>query len=280
MATTKHKADEMTFLEHLEALRWHIVRSMVAIILFGIVAFVNKSFIFDQIILAPKNLDFISYKLLCWLSVNLKLGEALCLKAIQFQIINLDMAGQFLMHIKVSLILGFVAAFPYVFWEFWRFVKPALYEKEMKNTRGLIFITSLLFIFGVLFGYYVITPFSINFLGSYHVSDEVANTINLGSYISVITMISLAAGIIFELPMVIYFLSKLGLMTPAFMKKYRKHALVVILILSAVITPPDVTSQIIIAIPVLMLYEISIGISRRVNKNYEEKQRKASESAE
>lgn len=267
----------MTFLEHIEALRWHIIRSMIAIVIIGIVAFVNKRILFDYVILAPKNLDFASYQFLCWLSVKMNMGEALCLTEIPFKIINLDMAGQFLTHIKVSFIMGFIVAFPYVFWEFWRFIKPALYEKERTHTRGLILITSLLFTFGVLFGYFVITPFSVNFLGSYHVSEEVANTINLGSYISVIAMISLAAGIIFELPMIIYFLSKLGLMTPEIMRKYRKHAIILILILSAIITPPDVTSQIIISLPVLLLYEISIGISRRVNRNYEKKQLSATE---
>jgi sec-independent protein translocase protein TatC len=179
------------------------------------------------------------------------------------------MAGQFITHMKVSAILGFVVAFPYVFWEFWRFVKPALYEKEIRSTRGLVFITSFLFILGVAFGYFLIVPFSINFLGSYQVDPSVENEINLNSYITVVSMISLASGILFELPIVVYFLSKVGLVTPAIMKQYRKHAIVIILILSAVITPPDVTSQILIAIPIVVLYELSIGISRRVQKKRE-----------
>lgn len=265
--------DEMSFLEHLEALRWHIIRSLVAIIAVGIVVFVAKDFVFDEIIFAPKRLDFLSYQALCWLSNNLNLKDALCINEIHFSVVNLDMAGQFLTHIKVSFILGLVVAFPYVFWEFWRFIQPALYEDEVRHARGLVWVCSLLFLVGVLFGYYVITPFSVNFLGAYRVSEEVVSTINLGSYINVIAMISLAAGIIFELPVAAYLLSKIGLLTPEFMRQYRKHAFIVTLVLSAIITPPDLTSQIIISIPIVILYEISIRISARVNRKYQERMR-------
>ncbi len=268
----RKSADEMSFLEHLEALRWHIVRSLVAVVGVAIVVFVAKDFVFDTIIFGPKQLDFISYRVMCLLSERLSLGDALCMQEIAFTVVNLDMAGQFLTHVKVSLILGFVVAFPYVFWEFWRFVQPALYENELRHARGLVFVCSLLFSIGVLFGYFIITPFSVNFLGGYRVSEEVVSTINLGSYISVIAMISLASGIIFELPVVAWLLSKLGLLTPEFMREYRRHAYVITLVVSAVITPPDVTSQIIIAIPIVFLYEISIGISKRVNDNYKRSQ--------
>lgn len=272
MATRK-SPDEMSFLEHLEALRWHILRSLVAIISVGVVVFLAKDFVFDEIIFAPKRLDFLSYRALCWLSNSLQLGSALCIDAIQFSVVNLDMAGQFVTHIKVSFILGLVVAFPYVFWEFWRFIQPALYEEELQHARGLVWVCSFLFTTGVLFGYYIITPFSVNFLGSYRVSEEVASNINLGSYINVIAMISLAAGIIFELPVAAYLLSKIGLLTPEFMRQYRKHAFIITLVVSAVITPPDVTSQIIISIPILILYEISIRISARVNRKYQERMR-------
>ena len=262
----KKGPDELSFLEHLEELRWHIIRSSVAIIVFGILAFVLKNFVFETIIFGPLNPDFYSYRALCFLADKLRLGSQLCIEAAPIQIVNLELAGQFVTHIKVSLILGLVVAFPYVFWEFWRFISPALYEKERKNTGGLVFFTSLLFLIGVLFGYYIITPFSVNFLGNYHVAPNVENTISLGSYITSISMLSLSSGIMFELPMVVYFLSKIGLLTPQFMKDYRKHAIVVILIISAIITPPDVTSQVLIAFPIYFLYELSIGISRRVNK--------------
>ena len=268
------KPDEMSFLEHLEALRWHIIRSFIAIVVVGIVAFINKDLVFDEVIFAPSRINFITYVLLCDLSGLLDMGNRLCMQGIQFTIQNLDMAGQFLTHIKVSFTVGFILAFPYIFWEFWRFIKPGLYEKEAKSARGMVFICSILFLLGVLFGYFIITPFSVTFLGSYHVSEQVQNNINLGSYITVISMISLATGIIFELPVVSYLLSKLGILTPELMIKYRKHSIIIILFLGAMITPPDVASQIIISIPILILYEISIRISRRVNKKYQEEMAK------
>ena len=270
------RADDMSFLEHLEELRWHIVRAMIAIVVIGIVVFLNKNFVFDKIIFGPLKPEFPTYQWLCWLSENLRLGKQLCIEAVPLKIVNLDLAGQFVTHIKVSLIVGLVLSFPYVFWEFWRFIKPALYENEINNMRGLVFITSLLFLVGVAFGYLLITPFSVNFLGSYKVSPDVENTINLGSYITSVSMLALSSGILFELPMVVYFLSKIGLVTPDFMRVYRKHAVVVILVISAVITPPDVTSQVLIAIPIFILYELSINISKRVWKNLEKEEKRRS----
>lgn len=176
------------------------------------------------------------------------------------------MAGQFATHITVSLVVGLIAGFPYLFFEFWRFVRPALYSKEKKHARGSIFYTSFLFALGVSFGYYVITPLSIHFLGSYNVSSQVINQINLTSYISTITSIVLASGIIFELPILIFFLSKIGLVSPEFLRKYRKHSIILILILSAIITPPDIFSQILVCLPLLILYEVGIGISKRIQK--------------
>lgn len=268
MATNKNP-NQLTFIEHLEALRWHLARSLMAIGVVAAALFMLKDFVFDAIIFAPKNLDFATYRVLCWLSVYLQLGSALCIEDINFVLQNVDFPGQFLMHIKVSFVGGLIVAFPYVFWEFWQFIKPGLHEREVKHSRGIVFVCSILFTLGVLFGYYVITPFSVNFLGNYQVSEQVKNEINLGSYIAVITMIALASGIIFELPVVSYLLSKLGLLTPDFLKKYRKHAFIIILALSALITPPDVTSQILISIPILILYEVSIVISRRVNRKRE-----------
>lgn len=262
--------NQLNFVEHLEALRWHLVRSLIAVGAVASVAFLFKDFVFNDIIFAPKNLDFPTYRALCWLSNQLQLGATLCIDDIDFVLQNVDFPGQFLMHIKVSFIGGLVVAFPYIFWEFWRFVKPGLHEGEIQHTRGIVFICSILFTIGVLFGYYVITPFSVNFLGNYHVSEQVKNEINLGSYIAVITMIALASGIIFELPMVSYLLSKIGLLTPEFLRTYRKHAFVIILALSAIITPPDVTSQVLICIPIVILYEVSIHISKRVNRKREQ----------
>ncbi len=258
----------MSFLQHLEALRWHLVRSVIAIVLVTIIVFINKYFVFDNIILGPKNLDFLTYKFLCLLSEKLHIA-ALCIKKINFTVINIELAGQFLLHLKSSFILGFILAFPYIFWEIWRFVKPALYDKEKTYARGIVFYCSILFLFGVLFGYYILTPFSINFLGSYNVSEEVGNKISLTSYVGTISSLVLVSGIIFELPIVVYFLSKLGIVSPKIMRKYRRHALVAILLLSGVITPPDLASQVLIAFPLYGLYEMSIFISAKVSKKDE-----------
>lgn len=259
---------EMSFLGHLEALRWHLFRSVIAIFVFAIAAFMNKEFIFDTVIFGPKNPDFLTYRVLCKLSEKFSLD--LCIKDIPFTIISVDMAGQFTMHMWVAFISGLVIGFPYLFWEIWRFVKPALKDNERKHSRGIVFFSSILFIMGILFGYYVIATMSINFLGSYQVSGLVKNQISLDSYISTITFLTFASGVVFELPIVIYFLSKIGIVTPQFMRRYRKHALVIILIVAAVITPsPDVTSQVLVAIPLYVLYEISIFVSLMVLRSKE-----------
>ena len=259
---------EMSFLDHLEELRWHLIRSFLAIFLFAIIAFIFHSFIFDTIILAPKTPEFFTNSMLCEFG-NFIGTKNLCINSSPFQIINIKMAGQFSTHIMVSFVAGFLIAFPYVFWEFWRFLKPALETGEKKYTRGAVFFSSVLFSLGVLFGYYLIVPLSVHFLGSYNVSTQVLNQINLGSYISTVTSVVLAAGIIFELPVIIYFLSKVGLVTPAGLKKYRRHSFVVILILSAIITPPDVFSQVLVSLPLLILYEIGINISKRITAKNE-----------
>ncbi len=257
------KNNEMSFLNHLEVLRWTLVRSSLFILGFGVIAFIFKDFIFNHIILKPKDPTFFTYEFLC--SVSQKLGtDGLCIDEIPFIVQSRTMAGQFSAHIWTSIAVGFIMAFPFVAWEFWKFIKPGLYEKETKNTKSFIFISSFLFFVGVLFGYYVITPISINFLGSYRVAEEVRNNIDLSSYIGLLKASCLASGLIFEMPIVIYFLTKLGLVTPEFLRKYRKFALVMVLILAALITPPDVISQVIVAIPMLILYEISIRISKYI----------------
>jgi len=258
--------EEMSFLDHLEILRWHLIRSGIAILLFSILAFIFKEIIFDVVLLAPKDPNFLTYRFLCNISQALALGDALCIKESPFSLMNINMAGQFSAHLLTSFYAGFILAFPYVFWEIWRFVLPALKEKEAKVSRGIVFFSSLLFLTGVIFGYFVIAPLSINFLGSYQVSQTVANQISLTSFISTVTTISLANGIIFELPILVYFLTKIGLLTPEFMRTYRRHAMVITLILSAIITPPDITSQILVSFPLIILYEISIQISKAIVK--------------
>ncbi len=255
--------EEQSFLDHLEVLRWHLIRSAAAILVGAIVAFVFPEVLFDQIIFASKDPSFPTYQWLCWLSRFMNLGEAFCILEMPFTLMNISMSGQFSTHIISSLVAGFILAFPYVFWEIWRFIKPALYSGEEKYSKGIVFYTSGLFILGVLFGYYFVAPLSVQFLGNYQVSAQVANQINLNSFISTVTTVCLANGIIFQLPVLVYFLSKLGLITPTILRKYRKHSLVVLLLLAAIITPPDIMSQVMVTFPLMILYEISIKISAK-----------------
>jgi len=259
---------EMSFLEHLEELRWHIVRSAAAIMVFAVVAFVMKEFVFDTIILRPRLPEFWTNRMFAKMG-DLVGSEAVKINQVPLKMQSIKIAGQFSTHIMVSIIAGFIIASPVVFYEFWRFIRPALYEKERKYASGAVFFTSILFLMGVLFGYFLIVPLSIHFLGTYQVSPEVENTINLRSYIGSVTSISLASGVVFLIPIFSYFLSKVGILTPQFMKTYRRHAYVLMLLLSAIITPPDIFSQILVCFPLVFLYEIGIFISRRVVKKRE-----------
>jgi sec-independent protein translocase protein TatC len=263
---------EMSFLDHLEELRWHLIRSVVAVLLMATVAFIFKNIVFDEIIFAPKSNNFITYRLLCKMSHWVGAGETLCMSDFAFELINIDMAGQFSIHIWTSIIAGIIVAFPFIVWEFWKFLKPALYPHEQKQARGMVIYTSMLFLLGVMFGYFLLTPLSIQFLGNYSISEQIYNRINLGSFISTVSLVTLSCGIVFELPVIIYFLSRVGIVTPQFLKTYRKHALIIILLLSAIITPPDIMSQMLVSIPLFVLYEISILISERVVKKLDSNQ--------
>tara|TARA_B110000503_G_scaffold136536_2_gene219014 strand:- start:2715 stop:3542 length:828 start_codon:yes stop_codon:yes gene_type:complete len=260
---------KMSFLDHLEVLRWHLIRIVIALMIGAIAAFVFKSFVFDVIVLAPAHNSFLTYQLFCQLSEFLSLGRALCFDDLTFNLVNLTMAGQFSMHLIVSFIAGIILAFPYILFEVWRFIKPALKKGESNYARGLVFWGSFLFISGVLFGYYMITPLSVQFLGGYSVSEMIVNQISLKSYISTVTTITLSTGLIFQLPILVYFLSKIGIVTPKLMKAYRRHAIIAVLLLSGLITPPDLTSQVLVSLPLLLLYEVSILISKMVEKKAE-----------
>jgi sec-independent protein translocase protein TatC len=272
MAKTKDtNRDEMSFLDHLEELRWHIIRAALGAFVFMLIAFFNRDFIFNEIILKPKNPDFITNRLFKigseWLSKNLHIDtSSIVLNVKPLNIVNIDMAGQFNSHINISIVAGLIIASPYIIWEFWSFVKPALHKNERKYTTGAVFYISTLFILGILFGYYLIAPLSINFLSTYVVSEQVVNTIKLSSYIGTITSVTFASGVVFEFPMIALFLSKIGLLSPDFMRKYRRHAYVLLLLVAGIITPPDVFSQILVCIPLIILYEISVFISRSVYK--------------
>jgi sec-independent protein translocase protein TatC len=254
---------EMSFLEHLEELRWHIIRSLLAIVLLGIGLFFVQDWFFEQVIFGPTNPDFLSYTVICDFSNFVGLGDKMCFEPPAFKKQAIGFGESFITSIKVSFIAGFILAFPYVFWEIWRFVSPGLYKKEQQATRGIVFICSFLFLTGVLFGYFVIAPFAVNFLAGYTIPG-VENSPTLNSFITYMLMFTAPAGLIFELPIVVYFLSKVGLLTPATMRAYRKHAVIGILVLAALITPPDVVTQFLIGVPLFILYEISIFVSARV----------------
>ncbi|HRG20167.1 MAG TPA: twin-arginine translocase subunit TatC [Saprospiraceae bacterium] len=258
----KHTKEEveMGFLDHLEALRWHILRSAASILICGIVVFSAKDFTFNTLIFGPLKKDFITYRLLC------KLGEAACMTPPDITLTTREFGEQFFVHFQVAFWLGLILSFPLVIWEIWKFVKPGLYENEKQVTRGIVFVCSTLFLLGVSFGYFVIAPFAITWLGNYSVGTNAINAPTLSSYVNYITMFTIPTGLIFELPIGAYFLGKIGVISSAFLRNYRRHAIVIIFIVAAIVTPPDVVSQILISLPVLLLYEVSIMVVRSIEK--------------
>jgi len=273
MDSTKN-INEMSFLDHLEDLRWHLIRAVSGIMIVATIAFIFSRSIFKLIIFAPLKMDFPTYSLLCKTGQLIKVDTTFCGETLPMIIQNRTMAGQFSADIWTAIFAGFIIAFPYVIYQLWKFISPGMHPNERRHSRGFIIICSFLFFTGVLFGYYIVTPLSINFLANYSISDVVDNQIDISSYISLIRSAALASGLVFELPIIIYFLTKIGLVTPQFLKTYRKYALVIVLILSAIITPPDIASQVIVAIPILVLYQVSIYISSLVIKNQQRKEQK------
>jgi len=263
----KNPNKEMTLIEHLDELRRRLFRSIIAVLVFSTIAFLFKDLIFDSIILSPKESSFITNVLMCKVGTYFSM-PSLCINIQSFNMINIMLAGQFKAHLLVSFVIGLMLAFPYLIYQIWVFVKPALGNKEIKNINFTLFAVSILFAIGVLFGYFIIIPLTINFLSTYTISATITNQISFSSYLSIITGIALATGLVFELPVLIYFLSKIGIVTPQLLRKYRKHAIVVFFILSGIITPPDVFSQVLVAIPLYFLYEISIIISKRVYRQH------------
>jgi sec-independent protein translocase protein TatC len=256
---------QMGFLDHLEELRSRLFRSIIAIGIGTSVLFIKKDWLFDVVLFGPRQVDFFSFKIWCKISDFIGAGDKLCVTEIKYELINTSMLGNFSAHIIVSIIGGIIVAFPFLTLQLWGFVKPALKDTERKSIKGAGAASSLLFFAGVAFGYWGIVPLSLQFLGGYELGD-VAARIAVMSYVKTVSTISFASGLIFQLPVVVYFLSKSGLVTPALLRKYRRHALVGILVLSAIITPPDLTSQILVSIPVLFLYEIGILIAKRQEK--------------
>ncbi|MEI7586875.1 twin-arginine translocase subunit TatC [Runella sp.] len=262
--------DEMTFIEHLEELRWNIIRAVGAILVFTIVAFIFIEEIYDKIILAPSRPDFWTYRMMCKIA-DFTGAEGLCIDKLDFELQSREMAGQFTMALLSSVIIGLLFAFPYAFWEVWRFIKPGLKPSERKVSRGAVFYVTFLFLSGVLFGYYIVSPLAINFLANFQLDPRIKNQFDITSYVGLISVLTLACGLTFQLPVVAFVLSRIGFLNPRFMRQYRRHAFVVILILAAVITPsPDVLSQVLVAMPLTLLYEISILVSAWVERTKKE----------
>ncbi|MCC6817445.1 MAG: twin-arginine translocase subunit TatC [Bacteroidia bacterium] len=262
----KVEEKEMSFFDHIDVLRKHLLRSAYFIVGFSIVALIYMDFIFHRIIVGPLNKDFITYRVLCQLGRKLNGSDDFCIKELKFTLQNTEVAGQFMLAFKLAFLVGIIAAMPFVLYQMWLFLKPALSKKEIKNTRGFVFYTSFLFLSGISFGYFILCPISINFLSGFNLSDLIKNEINIDNVLSFISMIVLGTGLIFELPILMYFLGRSGLISSAFLIKYRKHAFVVILVLAAIATPPDIVSQVILTIPLYSLFEVGVFIIKRVEK--------------
>ncbi|MBL7910240.1 MAG: twin-arginine translocase subunit TatC [Bacteroidia bacterium] len=269
--TTKTEGKEMSFLQHLEEFRWHLVRSALVIMVFAIAAFCLNDFVFDTVIFGPLRQDFISYKMLCSLGHKIGAGDVMCMTIKPAHLQTLSASEQFFNHMWISFLCGIILGFPFVLWELWKFVRPALKNKEIGPVKIFVVIASVLFLIGIFFGYFLLFPMSYNFLINYQVSSSgIVQTQNtFDDYISLISTMTLVSGIIFEMPILVYFLTRMTLLTPQFMRKYRKHAVIIILIAAAVITPsPDVTSQMVVAIPMYLLYEVSVFVSAWVVKKH------------
>lgn len=261
----KLEGKEMTFFDHIDELRGHIVRSVLAILILSVTAFFNKYFLFDVIIFGPVHTDFWTYRVMCDLSLWLTGSDQYCIKEMGFVLSNISMSGQFTEHLFVAFVAGLILGFPYLLWEVWRFIKPALSKKEVSYARGLVFFSSTLFFIGILFGYYLLAPLSINFLGSYKVSELVSNEINLDSYVSFIATLTFATGLVFEMPILVYFLAKIGILGSTWMRRNRRYAVVVILVMAGFLTPsPDIASMVLMFIPLYGLYEMSILVAKGV----------------
>ena len=257
---------EMSFVEHLEVLRGHLFRSALAVAAGAVVFIIYNKFFVREVLMGPTHADFPTYRILCRAGHALGLGDAMCMKEIGLKMQSTSVSGQFSMYFTLIFVGGIILAFPYIFWEFWRFVRPALTKKELSKTRGVIFWVSLLFFLGIFFGYFVIAPYTVNFFANFQLDDNIENIWTITSYIDTLVPLILGSGLAFQLPLVMFFLAKVGLMSPSFLRRNRKYAIVVILILAGIITPPDVISQVICTIPLMILYEISISLTVKVEK--------------
>jgi len=269
----KNLEAEMSFFDHLEVLRWHLIRAAAAIIVFASVAFYYFDEIWQNIIMGPKHGNFLTYRMLCKLGALVH-SPGLCITSdLPGKIQNTEMAGQFSLQINSSIMIGITLGFPYLLWEIWRFVKPALEEKEQKAANGFVFFASSLFAVGILFGYYIVAPLSLHFLTNYQISPDIQNIFTIDSYLTSVATLTLVSGIVFQLPVIVYILASIGILTPTFMREKRRIAIVVIMIIAMLVTPtPDVTTMLVISAPLFLLYELSIGVAARVHKRKLKKQ--------
>ena len=259
-------AEEMSFIEHLDVLRGHLFKSALAVAIGAVVMAIYNKFIVQRILMGPTHSDFITYGLLCRLGQKWGFGNKLCMQEIHVKMQSNAVSGQFDVYFNIILIGGFILAFPYVFWQFWKFTKPALKPKELKNTRGVIFYVSLLFFLGVFFGYFVIAPYTINFFANFVLDSNIENIWTIASYFNTIVPLILGAGLAFQLPLVMYFLAKVGVVSSSYLRRVRKYAILIIVVVASIITPPDMLSTIVASVPLLILYEISVLLCVRVEK--------------
>jgi sec-independent protein translocase protein TatC len=270
----KSEAADMSFIDHLEDLRWHVIRSVIAILIGAIVVFIYSDFVVDHILFAPTRSDFISARWLCSLGHKIHIGDTLCFPEVKATFLENTMTGQFIASFTLAFIGGFIIAFPYIFWEFWKFIKPALSQKELKKTRGVIFWVSLLFFTGVAFGYFILTPFMVNFYFNYKLSSQIVVMPSFSDYLENLVYTTVGIGILFQMPLLIMILARIGIVSGAFLRKYRKHAFIIILIAAAIITPStDPFSLTIVTIPLYLLFEASVIIASRINKEQENKEK-------
>lgn len=268
--------NEMSFIDHLEALRWHLVRGVAVWLILVIVIFIKIDWIFDHIIYAPANSSFVTYSALCRFSHFLHIGDSLCMPPVNIPLQGTTVSGPFMSAISIAMTGAIIVAFPYLFWELWRFIKPALSKKELRYGRGSILYVSICFFLGAMFGYYLLAPFTFNFLANFQLGTTGAYQYRptLDDYIDTLNSIILGCGISFELPILAFVLAKIGIINASFLKKYRKYAYIVILIVAAIITPsPDWTSQALVSVPLILLYEISVLIVRNVDKKRVEEEK-------
>lgn len=256
---------EMSFVEHLEILRGHLFRMVLAIVIGAVVVGVYNKFFIRGVLMGPTHNDFLTYRFLCKIGQVLHI-DRLCMKGIAIRMQSTNVGGQFGVFFNVVLIGGFIIAFPYVFWEFWKFIRPALTRREIKSTRGVIFWVSFLFFLGVLFGYFVIAPYTVSFFANFQIDENIENHWTITSYISTLIPLILGTGLAFQLPLAMYFLARAGIVSSAFLRRYRKHAIIIMLVVAGMITPPDMLSQVIVTLPLILLYEVSIMLAKKVEK--------------